>query len=194
MAFRKRTVALLDDLRIIPLRRARGAHPATFPGAGRAVGNVRRMVVQAGQRWTRTKSRLRRQRTASRHECVRTQLQRPGWVRPALPSSFFTMSNSPLRGSRRACLRLGFSFSFRVHPDRGVGGAPTGAYCLLSRLPDATFRAGEARRVQPRPQIWGGPSRAVETFVSWRARTNDWRIVASLRTDLARLSIEPSQN
>ena len=102
MAFRKRTVALLDDLRIIPLRRARGAHPATFPGAGRAVGNVRRMVVQAGQRWTRTKSRLRRQRTASRHECVRTQLQSPGWVRPALPSSFFTMSNSPLRGSRRA--------------------------------------------------------------------------------------------
>ena len=37
-------------------------------------------------------------------------------------------------------------------------------------------------------------SRAVETFVSWRAKTNVWRIVASLRTDLARLSSEPSQN
>jgi hypothetical protein len=37
-------------------------------------------------------------------------------------------------------------------------------------------------------------SRAVETFVSWRAKKNIWRTVASLPTDLARLSSEPSQN
>lgn len=37
-------------------------------------------------------------------------------------------------------------------------------------------------------------SRAVETFVSWRVKTNTWRTVASLPTDVARLSSEPRQN
>ena len=40
--------------------------------------------------------------------------------------------------SRGALLRPGSRFSFRVHPPGGVGGAPTGALMLLSRLRGAT--------------------------------------------------------
>ena len=44
-------------------------------------------------------------------------------------------------GSRGAFARPGWSLSLRVHPKRGVGGAPTGAlFCC---------RAGEARRSAP---------------------------------------------
>ncbi len=46
--------------------------------------------------------------------------------------------------SRDALRRPGWSLSIRVHPERGVGGAPTGALSLLSRLRDAT--AARVRR------------------------------------------------
>jgi hypothetical protein len=40
--------------------------------------------------------------------------------------------------SRGAFVRPGSRFFFRTHPPGGVGGAPTGALVLLSRLRDAT--------------------------------------------------------
>ena len=43
--------------------------------------------------------------------------------------------------SRGALLRPGFAFPFASIPPGGVGGAPTGALFLLSRLRDATVRA-----------------------------------------------------
>ena len=53
--------------------------------------------------------------------------------------SFLTMSNSAVFFVPAAhwCARV-WSFPVRVHPEGGVGGAPTGALVLLSRLRDAT--------------------------------------------------------
>ena len=48
--------------------------------------------------------------------------------------------------SRGALLRPGFVLRDRVHPRRGVDGAPTGALSLLSRLRDATIRRVGAAR------------------------------------------------
>ena len=62
----------------------------------------------------------------------------------------FTMSNSMrfFVPAARCCARVSLFLS--RPPQRGVGGAPTGALSLLSRLRDATGRASEARRVPRR--------------------------------------------
>ena len=61
--------------------------------------------------------------------------------------SNLTMSNSAVLFVPAA--RFGArGLSLSLHPpQRGAGGAPTGAHSLLSRLRGATVRAGEARRV-----------------------------------------------
>ena len=53
----------------------------------------------------------------------------------------FTMSNSAVFfvPAARCCARVGlYLFASIPRSPRGVGGAPTGALCLLSRLRDAT--------------------------------------------------------
>ena len=52
--------------------------------------------------------------------------------------SRFTMSNSAELLRSRGVVAPGFCPCDRVHPPGGVGGAPTGALSLLSRLRDAT--------------------------------------------------------
>ena len=68
-----------------------------------------------------------------------------------LAVAVFTMSNSYVSSFPRRVAASGFCPCDRVHPRmEGVGGAPTGALSLLSRLRDATGRASEARRVPRR--------------------------------------------
>ena len=67
---------------------------------------------------------------------VRSRGARNAYRWPCVP---FTMSNSAVLfvPAARCCARV-LSSVDRVHPRRGVGGAPTGALFLLSRLRDAT--------------------------------------------------------
>ena len=65
-----------------------------------------------------------------------------------LAVAVFTMSNSAVLFVPAACCcARGFVLVIASTAKRGVGGAPTGALFLLSRLRDATIRASEARRV-----------------------------------------------
>jgi hypothetical protein len=76
-------------------------------------------------------------------------------MRPALPSSFFTMSNSPLRRlvrrstshSRGAFVRPGSRFFFRVHPNERWAERRQ-AHLFCCRVCETQrIRASEARRV-----------------------------------------------
>ena len=82
---------------------------------------------------------------------------------------------SPPR-SRGAFLRPGWSLSLRVHPKRGVGGAPTGALALLSRLRDATdphpagrgasHDAGRSPLGAPPWRFWAGGRASISGIAS----------------------------
>ena len=61
------------------------------------------------------------------------------WRCAARLISFHDVKQRSLLRSRGAIARPGWSLSLRVHPKRGVGGAPTGALVLLSRVRGATY-------------------------------------------------------
>ena len=118
---------------------------------------------------------------------VRAQLQSPGWGAAALPSSFFTMSNSPLRGICRATHLV-------PAPHLCVEGLSFLFVSTASPLPSPTIRRACARNLgrhqfRPRNEGAGGAPGGVTAVVALvRSRHSRLRGVLVPRNRDARLS------